>query len=196
MIYDIKLFNFYKIPVKLKLWFFLFFIWLNPTFILAIFISLLLHELSHAFVAHKLKYNVSSVYVDFFGGYSEVDLSNIPERDSIKIVLAGPAINLFLFLMVYLTPLNQINFFQSLKQVNLILFIFNILPIYPLDGGRIFRDILYILTKNRKVSIVSSAVTSIVFSTLLLYLSIVTSSYILIIFTLIFIYFGLKDLRF
>lgn len=196
MKYEIKLFNFFGIPVKLKIWFFLLFIWLSPSYILAIFISILLHELSHAFVAKMLKYDVSSVKIDFFGGYAEVNLSDIPEKDSIKIVSAGPLINLLVFLLIHhVDLLNQIDFLQSLKKINFILFVFNVLPIYPLDGGRIFRDLLCIFTKNKQISVASSAVVSILLSSFLVYWSLISSSYFLLVFALIFIYFGIKDLR-
>ena len=66
MDFQIKLFNFQGVPVYLKLWFLLLFAWIPFSYVIAIFISILVHELAHAYVANKLGYNVFKVYIGLF----------------------------------------------------------------------------------------------------------------------------------
>lgn len=195
MKFEIKLFNFYGTPVSLKLWFLLLFAWLDPTYVVAIFFSVLIHELAHGYVAQKLGYYVSKIYVDILNGAAEMNLSQIHERDSIKIIVAGPLSNLFLLLISILSYTQFKNvFIYDMMIVNLLLLVFNILPIFPLDGGRIFRDSMYLIIKNRAKSAKVSAIVSLVFSVVLLIFSIYTSGLIIGLFSLIFIYFACKEL--
>ncbi len=195
MNFEIKLFNFFGTPVNLKIWFFLLFAFLDPSYVIAIFFSVLIHELAHAYVANKLGYNVSNIYVDLFNGAAEMNISQIHERDSVKIVSAGPLSNLLLGVVsIFFYKAFATKFIFDLIVVNLLLFIFNILPIYPMDGGRLLRDGLYLFNKNRRKSRVISSYVSLVFSLLLLVFSIYTGAIIMGIITLLFIYQAVKEL--
>lgn len=94
---ELKMFDFKGSPVYLKLWFLLMFAWVSPSMVAVIFLSILAHELAHAFVANRLGYRVRRVYIDIFFGAAEIDLEYCSERDLIPIVAAGPLINLGLF---------------------------------------------------------------------------------------------------
>ena len=94
MNFSFKLFKFQGVDVNLKLLFLILFAFIPYNYVIAIFISVLVHELAHAFWANRLHYRVFSIYIDVFGG-AQMD-SNIPEQDSIKIVAAGPLSNLLL----------------------------------------------------------------------------------------------------
>ena len=190
-----KLFTFKGIPVYLKIWFLLLFAWVSPVLVGAIFISVLIHEMAHAYVANGLGYQVDHIYIDFFNGGAVMDLNRIPERDSIKIVLAGPLSNLSLgSLSVSLLGITGFQFFWPLAVVNFVLCIFNILPIFPMDGGRILRDILYIKLKNRSKALKISATTSLITSILLLIWSVWTWNIFSIFFSIVFIAYSLKEL--
>jgi stage IV sporulation protein FB len=196
MDFQIKLFDFQGVPVYLKLWFLLLFAWAPFTYAIAIFISILIHELAHTHVANRLGYHVSKVYIGLFNGAAEMNLSQIHERDSIKIVAAGPLSNLLLF-FVSLIPISMgysNQFITDFANVNLLLLIFNILPIYPLDGGRLLRDGLYLIGKNRKSSVMISSSISLLLSSLLLVYAIVTMNIFAGIFAGLFIYFAIKEL--
>ena len=195
MNFEIKLFNFFGTPVNLKLWFLLLFAFLDPTYVVAIFLSILIHELAHGYVATKLGYNVSRIYIDIFNGAAEMDLSQIHERDSIKIVSAGPLSNLVLAIgSVFLYKVFAVPFIFDLIVVNVLLFIFNILPIYPMDGGRLLRDGLYLISRNRRKSRIISSYVSLIFSLLLLVFCFYTGSVLMGIFSLLFIYHASKEL--
>lgn len=196
MDFQIKLFDFQGIPVYLKLWFLLLFAWLPFSYVITIFISILVHELAHAYVANKLGYNVFKVYIGLFNGAAEMNLSQIHERDSIKIVAAGPLSNLILFFasLIFISAGYSNQFITDFANVNLLLLIFNIIPIYPLDGGRLLRDGLYLLIKNRKLSVTISSYVSLALSSLLLVFAISTMNILLGIFAGLFIYLSIKEL--
>jgi len=196
MDFQIKLFDFQRIPVYLKLWFLLLFAWLPFSYVIAIFISILVHELAHAYVANKLGYNVFKVYIGLFNGAAEMNLSQIHERDSIKIVAAGPLSNLILCFasLIFISAGYSNQFITDFANVNLLLLIFNIIPIYPLDGGRLLRDGLYLIGKNRKSSVMISSSISLLLSSLLLVFAISTMNILLGIFAGLFIYYALKEL--
>ena len=191
-----KLFNFVGSPVELSYWFFLLFLILPVPTVIAVFISILIHELSHAYVADRLGWSVSGIRIDLFTGSAAVD-TNIHERDSIPVVAAGPLSNLALAIVsIFIGLFFPYNFLVTMVVVNILLFLFNILPIYPMDGGRILRDTLYLKLKNRRKSVRISAVVSLITTTLVLIYAISTFSVILIIFCLLFGYMALKDLDF
>ena len=195
---ELKLFTFQGSPVYLKLWFLLLFAWISPTIVVALFTSVLIHELAHAFVANRLGYRVRQIYVDIFNGAAEIDLDHCPERDLIRIVAAGPLINFFLaMLSLLLYPYTGFEFILDVFIVNILLSIFNIIPIFPMDGGRILRAFLMMKMKsNRRLAKRISDWVSLSFSILLLIYSLFSLSYLLAIFTVFFIYIALKELEF
>jgi Zn-dependent protease len=197
-----KLFNFAGAPVELSIWFFILFLWLPFTFVISIFVSVLIHELSHAFVARRLGWNVYKIEVGLFTGSASVD-TNIPEKDSIPVVAAGPISNLILGILcipLYLvfgetSPIFG-HFINDLFIVNIFMFVFNILPIYPMDGGRLLKDFLFLKMKNnRRLAKKIAGGISLCFSTLLLVYSILTFSIIMMLFSTLFIYYALIELE-
>lgn len=150
-----KLFDFMGIPVYLKYWFFLLLLG-GPIFFLAILSAILLHELGHAYVAKKLGHSVGRVYINILHVAAEIDTSRTSHIETIYIVFAGPLVNLLLFTIGFLI-INTgfidgtllFEFLSKSNQFNLILFIFNLLPIFPMDGGRISKSIFSILLGDR-----------------------------------------------
>ena len=114
-------------------------------------LALLFHELAHIFVATKRGYTLKEFKLSLFGVAVELN-EKIDEKDSFVINISGPFFNLFLCLVCvsfyWLIPLS----FQILNTFcisNLTLAIFNLLPLYPLDGGKIFHSIFG--TKKYKI---------------------------------------------
>lgn len=118
-------------------------IWLYFYFVL--FVSL--HEMCHFLVAKKLGYLPEKVHISFFGASLEGYDDFLPS-DEIKIVLAGPLFNLGIVILCYLCfwfwP-ESFNYLDDILTSNLSIFLFNILPIFPLDMGRF---LLAIFTKK------------------------------------------------
>jgi Zn-dependent protease/CBS domain-containing protein len=118
------------------------------TFIL--FISVLIHELSHSLVARGRGLPVSSITLFILGGVS--NLSEEPAKPGVEFIMAiaGPAASVVLGLLfwgIWALLGNQFQFakaiFGYMALANLLLAVFNLLPGFPLDGGRVFRSILW-----------------------------------------------------
>lgn len=189
----IKLFDFEGTPVYLKYWFFILLLLGIDKFI-SIFIAVLVHELAHTYVAKKLNHYVDHVYLDLLNGAAAIDTSYSSYKDTIKIVAAGPISNLLLFgigsLLMSVIPSS---FLETFCFINILLFIFNILPIYPLDGGRISKACMQWLTTpstGRKYNGYLSMVTSI----LLMIFGIYSQDIILSLFCIFFVYIAYKEI--
>lgn len=116
--------------------------------------SVLFHELSHSVVARHYRIPVASITLFFFGGIASI--TRDPERagQEFLIAAAGPASSYVLAvcfgLLAMATPDGSMpNALATwLGWTNLALATFNLLPGFPLDGGRIFRSIIWGITKN------------------------------------------------
>ena len=120
-----------------------------------LFISVLIHELAHSLVARARGLPVSSITLFILGGVS--NLSQEPEQPGVEFVMAiaGPATSLVLagiFWGIWYLLGNNIVFaraiFGYMALANALLAGFNLLPGFPLDGGRVFRSILWKTTGN------------------------------------------------
>jgi Zn-dependent protease len=130
--------------------------------------SILLHELGHAFAARREGIDVLGVDLFFFGGYMRASRDSDTPGEEFRVAAAGPAVNLLIALacaaigtaMVgwdQLEHLAVLDGFGSLAEVlvattlatNLILLVFNLIPAFPLDGGRLARAVAWRLTGNR-----------------------------------------------
>lgn len=189
MKYTFKLFNFMGGEVNVKVWILLLLLFFSVTEFISIFLAVLIHEMAHIYVARKLNYKTGSIMIDVFYGYAET--GNISDnKDSIKVSLAGPLSNLILasvsfFLNIFL----NIEFLTAFMFINLLLFIFNILPIYPMDGGKVTRSFLAIYYGGYKARYYSSILT-IIMSILLIAFSIYFKLYFIAIFSVLFLYMG------
>lgn len=107
-------------------------------------LALSLHELAHLLVASNCGYTLKLIKLDLFGLSVELN-ETIEDKDNFKINVAGPVLNLFLCLVCvcfyWFIPISFV-YLNQFCVCNLALAIFNLLPIYPLDGGKIFRGII------------------------------------------------------
>ncbi len=118
------------------------------------FASLLFHELAHSVVAQFYKIRVLSITLFIFGGVASIERDPSKAIQEFNIAIAGPLASGILagafFGMYLLFPSSQTVAALSdwLWKTNAMLAIFNLLPGFPLDGGRIFRAIIWGATKN------------------------------------------------
>ncbi len=113
-----------------------------------LFVCVLLHELSHSLVARAKKIKVDSITLFFFGGVAGISKEDMKPSSEFLMAIAGPLFSLVLSGLFYLLFRWDGNVFVTaislyLYQLNLVLGLFNLVPGYPLDGGRAFRAILY-----------------------------------------------------
>jgi stage IV sporulation protein FB len=109
------------------------------------FLSIMLHEASHVAVARMHGINMARINITPAGFSAAIQLNDLPRNILLKIYMAGPAANFILFALALL--LRSIlpglgAYFRLAAVTNLFLGIFNLMPVFPFDGGRILMELL------------------------------------------------------
>ena len=116
------------------------------------FLSVLLHELSHALLAQRFGMPVPSITLFIFGGVSNIGAEMSSARHEFFVAAAGPAMSLLLaFVLGAIAVFIGGDFGEVLlylATVNALLGVFNLLPGFPLDGGRVFRSIIWAKSRD------------------------------------------------
>jgi Zn-dependent protease len=112
-----------------------------------LFICVLIHELSHTVVALRNKVKVTKIILLPIGGASIIDEVNIDPRVEFNLSIAGPLMSLLLasifgMAAVVFPPGATSQALNLMFELNAILGVFNLLPAFPADGGRVFRSYL------------------------------------------------------
>lgn len=118
-------------------------------------ISILVHEFGHALVAEWLDIPIKKIHLFLFGGMAELVHRPIRAQQELWVALAGPLFSLlFAGVCVGLAEIGHLlsrevyYVIQTVAYMNLLLGLFNLIPIYPLDGGRALRALIWNLRKN------------------------------------------------
>ncbi len=121
------------------------------------FVSLVLHEFGHAIIAHLHNVKVSAITLFVFGGVAELESEPRSAKSEFWIAVAGPVVSLVLSLgfwiakevveLIFVAPIVA-SVIGYLALINLVLAIFNLLPAFPLDGGRILRAAFWSRTND------------------------------------------------
>ncbi len=122
------------------------------------------HEFGHYCVAEKLGYKLVKLQLLPYGAVISGDLEGLRFKDEIAVAIAGPVLNLFLvlgFLALWWLFPETYPYTETAMQANLSLGLINLIPAYPLDGGRILRAGLSRVLK-RKWAIAISSITAII----------------------------------
>ena len=119
-----------------------------------LFVSVLLHELGHSVMAMRYKIPVRRITLFIFGGVAEIGAEPPSARAEFWIALAGPAVSLalaviFALLRLVLTGIAPLlALAEYLAYINGMLVLFNLIPGFPLDGGRVLRAIIWGVTHS------------------------------------------------
>jgi Zn-dependent protease len=135
--------------------------------------SILLHELGHAFVARRNGIGISSIQLWIFGGMARMDREADSPGVEARVALAGPAVTALIFVVCVAigiagggwTEFRDAALFESrvgeaavpalfdwLASINLLLLLFNLIPAFPMDGGRVARAIAWRRTGDRNAA--------------------------------------------
>lgn len=144
---------------------------LNPYllgFIMAVMLfgSILIHELAHSLVARTKDVKTTDITLMLFGGLANIEEISKNPKNEVKIAASGPLTSLFIGLVFVLIGRFAPEFmFEDLRlvilytgQLNIFLAIFNLLPAFPSDGGRILRALIAQKTSFRRATEIASRV--------------------------------------
>jgi len=170
--------------IRVHLTFFLFLLWIGGAhyaqggqeaalkgvaFMLLLFLCVLLHEFGHVFAARRYGVRTPDITLLPIGGVAR--LERIPEQPSQELIIAaaGPAVNVVIAAVLYLVLGGSLqpealeprtagdNLLSSLLVANVFLVLFNLIPAFPMDGGRMLRALLaYRLGFGRATQIAAS----------------------------------------
>lgn len=117
-----------------------------------LFASVAFHELAHSYVAMKYKISIANITLFIFGGVAQMKGEPPHPKAEFRIAIAGPLSSFLLAGLFLLFSLNTESgvkaLFAYLAQINLILGIFNLIPGFPMDGGRVLRSFIWEKKKN------------------------------------------------
>lgn len=125
--------------------------------IIIAFLLVLIHELTHYLTARILGFSGFDIEILPIGAVLKMkELDEASPKEDLIISLSGPFLNLLLAVIFYgLFRLFNIDFFHLIYRSNLSIGVFNLIPAFPLDGGRVLRDILSFKTIYRKANEIS-----------------------------------------
>ncbi len=132
-----------------------YFYWVMGTITsLALTFSILIHELGHAFTAQRFNLPIERIHLFLFGGMAELRHRPVKPSQEFFVALSGPAASLLVAVAFYGISFPTENshpqvyyVLQNIGFMNALLGIFNLIPIYPLDGGRAMRALIWWKTK-------------------------------------------------
>ena len=145
-------------------------------YVLVLFFCVILHEYGHALTAKRYDVDTLDIIISPIGGLAR--LKNLPEKplQELFIAIAGPLVNVFIAIIIgsfiyfgygenpfdFQGDLYQIHIFpEFLKMVlliNIALFVFNLIPAFPMDGGRVLRSLLAMKLGRLKATMIASTI--------------------------------------
>lgn len=133
-------------------------------------VALIIHEMGHSSAAEMYGYTLDDLRLMPYGAVISGHIEGIKPTEEIKIAVAGPIVNFvtaIIFTAIWWLVPSSYFFTQDFVYANLTTGIFNILPIFPLDGGRVFLALLRSkcdIAKSYKIVRIASLVAGIIFT--------------------------------
>lgn len=154
------------------------FLW-GMLLVVLLYLSVLAHELGHAMMARECGVQVLDVTLSPIAGVARIEQAPLSPRDDLFIALAGPAVNLAIFMILFpwmlligvisgpeslfaagerFRDLNVSTMVSAVATMNLGLMLFNLLPAFPLDGGRVLRGFLATRMSRRQATTIAARI--------------------------------------
>lgn len=149
----------------------------NIAFVFAVFLCVVLHELGHALTAKRFGIVTKKITLLPIGGMASFDKMPESPKQELLVVIAGPLVNLIIAVLLYfIVPVQELfnqsftdaydifksftlqNFLFYLFIVNVGLIVFNLIPAFPMDGGRILRALLAMKINRVKATQIASSI--------------------------------------
>jgi Zn-dependent protease/CBS domain-containing protein len=129
--------------------------WMGAAGAVGLFASIIFHELCHSLVARKYGLPIKGITLFIFGGVAEMEEEPQNAKTEFLMAVAGPASSALLALLFFLLsrviatwPIHVEVIVSYLAWINGMLALFNLLPAFPLDGGRVLRSVLWKLKND------------------------------------------------
>jgi Zn-dependent protease len=125
-----------------------------------LFGCIVLHEFGHVFAGRRVGMNFSRITLTMFGGMAAFEDKTMTAKQEFWMALGGPVVSAIIVGFFYGTAaliddLSIKEFMQSLGFMNLYLLLLNIIPAFPMDGGRLFRSVLGFLTDFERATLIA-----------------------------------------
>ena len=124
---------------------------------LGLFLSIIFHELSHSLIARRFGIPMKGITLFIFGGVAEMTEEAPDAKAEFWMAIVGPASSILLGAMIFAIwrygesagwPVPAVGVLFYLAWINVALAVFNLIPAFPLDGGRLLRAVLWGFRKN------------------------------------------------
>jgi len=135
--------------------------WMGIACAVGVFFSIVFHEFSHSLVARQFGIPIKGITLFIFGGVAEMEKEPPSPKSEFLMAIAGPLASFLLAFIfsrleaVSLTsawPTPVIGVFGTLAYINMVVAVFNLVPAFPLDGGRMLRAILWNWKKDLRIA--------------------------------------------
>jgi Zn-dependent protease/CBS domain-containing protein len=169
-------------------------------FVLLLFLCVVLHEFGHAFAAKAYGINTPDITLLPIGGVARLERMPDEPKQELVIAVAGPAVNVVIAICLLLivgsrgdmdprTAISSGDLLVNLLAINLWLVLFNLLPAFPMDGGRILRALLATRISYARATQVAASIGQ-GFAFVFGFVGLIVPGYALLIFIALFVYIG------
>jgi Zn-dependent protease len=129
-------------------------LWMNMVLIAALFVCIVMHEFGHALTARHFGIRTRSITLSPLGGIAQLERMSHEPWEEFWIAIAGPMVNVAIAMVLGVFLLLGVNLDPNLMEttpgmfvgwllvMNIVMVVFNMIPAFPMDGGRVLRAIL------------------------------------------------------